>query len=188
MVKCFKKMKYLYDWDISVDNLKIHLPYGYCCNKKNTSSRLYPIIWYACNITINVTITFQVLCCLEQNWLFHQPVLLNVTLDIHMSRQFPIIKIYPSSKSLWNSFYYDVVIIYTFALPLMPNTSILSFWQLFLNPASPNNYMSVRKRNTSIMRNSCSSLSTSFALHKRTWVFVWWRYKSCCWVVKQPTN
>lgn len=34
MVKCFKKMKYLYDWDISVDNLKIHLPYGYCCNKK----------------------------------------------------------------------------------------------------------------------------------------------------------
>lgn len=146
---------------------------------------MYPIIWYACNITINVTITFQVLCCLEQNWLFHQPVLLNVTLDIHMSRQFPIIKIYPSSKSLWNSFYYDVVIIYTFALPLMPNTSILSFWQLFLNPASPNNYMSVSKRNTSIMRNSCSSLSTSFALHKRTWVFVWWRYKSCCWVVKQ---
>lgn len=34
MVKCFKKMKYLYDWDISVDNLKIHLPYGYYCNKK----------------------------------------------------------------------------------------------------------------------------------------------------------
>lgn len=34
MVKCFKKMKYLYDWDIFVDNLKIYLFYGYCCNKK----------------------------------------------------------------------------------------------------------------------------------------------------------
>lgn len=29
-----KKMKYLYDWDIFVDNLKIYLFYGYCCNKK----------------------------------------------------------------------------------------------------------------------------------------------------------
>lgn len=67
----------------------------------------------------------------------------------------------------------------------LPSTSILSFWQLFLNPASPNNYMSESKRNPGIMRNSCSSLSTSFPLHKRTWVFVWWRYKSCCWVVKQ---
>lgn len=70
----------------------------------------------------------------------------------------------------------------------MPSTSILSFWQLFLNPASPNNYMSVSKRNPGIMRNSCSSLSTSFPLHKRTWVFVWWRYKSCCWVVKQKID
>lgn len=70
----------------------------------------------------------------------------------------------------------------------MPSTSILSFWQLFLNTSSPNNYMSVSKRNTSIMRNSCSSLSTTFPLHKRTWVFVWWRYKSCCWVVKQKID
>lgn len=70
----------------------------------------------------------------------------------------------------------------------MPSTSILSFWQLFLNTSSPNNYMSVSKGNTSIMRNSCSSLSTSFPLHKRTWVFVWWRYKSCCWVVKQKID